>query len=80
MKNVFYKTLAVALMVNIISGCSASKAATSSNDELETDLVCNMKVKKFDTFTFVYKDKTYYFDSHECREAFKMNPDKFVKK
>lgn len=80
MKNVFYKALAIALIAIVISACSTTKAVKSSNDELETDLVCNMKVKKFDTFTFVYKDKTYYFDSHECREAFKMNPDKFVKK
>jgi YHS domain-containing protein len=80
LKNAFYKTLTIALVANLISACSASKSAHSSNDELETDVVCNMKVKKFDTFTFVYKDKTYYFDSYECREAFKMNPDKFVKK
>ena len=37
-----------------------------------------MKVNKSEAYTYKYKDKKYYFDNYSCKEAFKMNPGKFI--
>jgi len=44
-----------------------------------TDPVCGTKVNKSESYDLKYKGQTYYFDSYECRETFKMNAEKFVK-
>ena len=46
--------------------------------KLETDLVCMMMVEISNAkFKKVYKDKTYYFCSENCKEQFKQNPEKY---
>lgn len=44
-----------------------------------TDLVCGMTINKEESYDLKYKGQNYYFDSYECKETFKMNPEKFVK-
>lgn len=44
----------------------------------EFDPVCRMKVAESDAYTFKYQGKEYYFDKINCKEAFKMNPEKFL--
>ncbi|HEU4718524.1 MAG TPA: YHS domain-containing protein, partial [Bacteroidia bacterium] len=39
-------------------------------------LVCGMKVDKPETYE--YDKKTYYFDTYNCKETFRMNPEKFL--
>ncbi|HWY11319.1 MAG TPA: YHS domain-containing protein [Bacteroidia bacterium] len=46
---------------------------------ITTDLVCGMKVSKAESYDLKYKGRNYYFDSYECKETFKMNPEKFLK-
>ena len=31
-----------------------------------------------EAFLYKYKGKDYFFDSYDCKQAFKMNPDKFI--
>jgi len=50
-----------------------------TSDMKITDPVCGMEVNKEKSYDMNYKGKTYYFDSYECKETFKMNPEKFVK-
>jgi len=48
-------------------------------DNIMIDPVCGMKVNKQESYDWKYKDKIHYFDTYECRETFKMNPEKFLK-
>lgn len=50
-----------------------------TSDMTTTDPICGMKVNKSESYDLKYNGKNYYFDSYECKETFKMNPDKFVK-
>ena len=50
-----------------------------STTENSTDFVCGMKVNKSEAYTYEYKGVEYFFDSKDCKEAFKMNPEKFIK-
>jgi YHS domain-containing protein len=50
-----------------------------SNTEYKTDLVCGMKTDKSEAYTYKYKGVEYFFDSKDCKTAFKMNPEKFIK-
>jgi YHS domain-containing protein len=50
-----------------------------SNPEYKTDLVCGMKTDKSEAYTYKYKGVEYFFDSKDCKTAFKMNPEKFIK-
>ena len=41
--------------------------------------VCGKEMKKADAkITYVYKEKTYYFASEKCKEAFVKEPEKFI--
>jgi len=43
------------------------------------DPVCNMNVdEKKSAATSIYKGKTYYFCSENCREEFKQDPEKYL--
>jgi YHS domain-containing protein len=53
---------------------------SSTTPEYATDLVCDMKVDKSHAYTYKYKGVEYFFDTKDCKEAFKMNPEKFIKK
>ena len=55
------------------------KKGSISSTEYSTDLVCDMKVDKLHAYTYKYKDVEYFFDSKDCKAAFKMNPEKFIK-
>ncbi len=50
-----------------------------SSVENSIDLVCGMKVNKSEAYTYKYKDVEYFFDTKDCKAAFKMNPEKFIK-
>lgn len=40
--------------------------------------VCGMKTETSEAYTFKYKGTKYYFDTYNCKETFRMNPDKFI--
>lgn len=48
------------------------------NDNI-MDLVCGKKVKIEESFDYKYAKRVHHFHSYECRESFKMNPEKFMK-
>ena len=48
-------------------------------DNVMIDPVCGMKVNKEESYDWKYKMKSHYFDTYECRETFKTNPEKFLK-
>jgi YHS domain-containing protein len=55
-------------------------SAQDQTKEIATDLVCGMAVNCSESYDFKYKGVMYYFDSYDCRDAFKENPDNFVLK
>lgn len=40
--------------------------------------VCKMQVQLSEAYMWKYAEKMYYFDSYNCKESFKINPDKFL--
>ena len=66
------------VLVALISSCASLKGNSASDNKI--DPVCGMKVDKSDAFHYKYEGKTYYFDKYECKETFKMNPQKFIVK
>jgi YHS domain-containing protein len=75
MKNTIFKIIALSILVMIIKSCAAAKPASTT---IYIDPVCGMKVDKSASFDWKYSGKTYYFDAYECKETFKMNPQKFI--
>lgn len=61
----------------LLSSCSTFKS--SPTPEYVIDPVCDMKIDKSVAYTYKYKGVSYFFDSKNCKEAFKMNPEKFLK-
>ncbi len=73
--------LSVTVFVSItcfLSSCFLFKPETKKSGTT-TDIVCKMKISNItDAYSYKYKGETYYFDSYNCKEAFKMNPEKFI--
>ena len=48
---------------------------------MPTDPVCKMEINAEDAeATAEFRDKTFYFCSEACKEAFEQNPERFIKK
>lgn len=73
----FIKLTSLCLAVVIFTFCHSTKIVSN---EIEVDPVCGMKVKKTESYDLKLNHKRYYFDSFDCREAFKNNPDYFLEK
>ena len=75
------KTHLVVILILVFIGipfsCTVFKD-NSATPKFEIDPVCGMKVDKSEAYTYKYNDKKYYFDNYNCKEAFKMNPEKFI--
>ena len=91
MKNQFYLTKqfsfpgprklipsCLVIIIWALSSCTSIKGVAKAN-EVTIDPVCNMRITDIsEAYFWKYKDKTYYFDTNTCKEAFKMNPEKFI--
>lgn len=75
-KQLWTPGMGLLLIASILSSCVTSK--TTMDSAIVVDLVCSMKINRSDAFTYKYKDKKYYFDTYNCKESFKMNPEKFI--
>jgi YHS domain-containing protein len=75
MKNNIYKIATSLIIAVIIASCASTKSVT---DQPIIDPVCGMKVNKSESFDWKYDGKKYYFDSYDCREAFKSDPKKYL--
>ena len=56
-----------------------NKKSSFATVENTIDPVCGMKVNNNEAYTYKYNDVEYFFDSKDCKAAFKMNPEKFIK-
>lgn len=72
------KNLTIAL-IGFLFAAFNSKAQTTVSDPA-TDPVCGMAVNRSESFDYTYQGTKYYFDSFDCREAFKKNPKTFLEK
>ena len=70
-------TARVLLLVNVLTSCTVFKSS-SKNPEYVIDIVCGMKVDITEAYTYKYNGAKYYFDNYNCKETFKMNPEKFL--
>lgn len=61
----------------LIASCAVNK---TQEPKFSYCPVCNMKVDLAEAYKWKYNNSNYYFDSYNCKEAFKMNPEKFIKK
>jgi YHS domain-containing protein len=77
MKKYIANSIVVVGMIGTLNSCSGLRMS-SGRPQYYIDPVCNMKVAKGDSFDFKFKDSVYHFDSYNCRETFKMNPEKFI--
>lgn len=52
-----------------------------TNERTETDPVCGMKVNHTTAAEeFAYQNKSYYFCSTACREAFQFDPEQYLRR
>ncbi len=42
------------------------------------DIVCGKKTDKSEAYESSFKGNKYYFDSYNCKQIFKQNPQKFI--
>ncbi|MCJ0743451.1 YHS domain-containing protein [Pedobacter montanisoli] len=52
----------------------------TTEQAIEIDPVCKMKVKTEKAISFIYHKKSYYFCSESCKKAFSSAPEKYIKK
>lgn len=48
-----------------------------ANDSI-FDLVCGRKIDLLNSFDYKYSGRVYHFHSYECKQTFKMEPEKFI--
>lgn len=78
-KTPFFFLLAVTCGMFILMVMSCNVFKSNHTPQYSVDPVCNMKVDKSEAYTYKYKGIEYFFDSKNCKETFKMNPEKFIK-
>jgi YHS domain-containing protein len=70
-------TVYLLLLLSVASGsCKTAKPIAG----VAVDPVCGMKVNKSESIDWKYEGTKYYFDSYQCRESFKSNPQSFLSK
>lgn len=72
-KIVVYVLAVMMLIVN--TSCSVNRKHLTSN--MHTDPVCENSVDANTILQYPYNDVVFYFDSEECLQVFKKNPEKF---
>lgn len=77
MKAKVYKITFFVTILMIFVSCAATKP---SGNDIVTDFVCGMKVNKFESYVWKYAGTKYYFESFDCREIFKLNPQNYIDK
>ena len=65
------------LVLILLAGCTILH---TQQLEMVTCPVCNERISTESAFEYKYQGKKYYFHSYNCKEVFKMNPEKFAKK
>ena len=76
-KQIIRLSAIVLLLANLLTSCTVFQSS-SKKPQYVTDIVCGMKVDKAEAYIYKYNGNKYYFDNYNCKEAFKMNPEKFL--
>ena len=77
MKKIF-KHIQIPLAIALFFFAAGLVLAAECGDMVKC-AVCGKEMKKADAkITYVYKEKTYYFASEKCKEAFVKEPEKFL--
>jgi YHS domain-containing protein len=63
----------------LLTSCSVFKP-DFKGVEFATCPVCKMKVNTSEGYQMTFNGTTYFFDIVECKNVFKMNPERFVPK
>ncbi|MGZ3862627.1 MAG: YHS domain-containing protein [Bacteroidia bacterium] len=66
-------------MFLLLMACTNANSQEKAKPSL-TDPVCGKKVDATESYDWKYAGKVYSFDSYDCRNAFKMNPQNFLVK
>ena len=77
MKRQLLKLVTGTVGISLLGACSIFKTKTTS-PIYYTDLVCNMKVEKSNSYDYKYNGVAYHFDSYTCKETFRKDPEKFI--
>ncbi|MGZ4116059.1 MAG: YHS domain-containing protein [Bacteroidia bacterium] len=72
----YYLPAALIVFTTIVA-CSVFK---TPEQKFAVDPVCNIKVDERDAYSYEYNKQQYYFDTYNCKETFKMNPDTYLKR
>jgi YHS domain-containing protein len=73
-----YKQIQIPLAIALFFFAAGLVFAADCSDMVKC-AVCGKEMKKADAkITYVYKEKTYYFASEKCKEAFVKEPEKFL--
>jgi YHS domain-containing protein len=77
MKNLNIKLLSLVIIITLMtSSCAFFRL---SAPVYVVCPVCNMSVDRSDAFIYKYNGTKYLFDKYECKEVFKMDPEKIIK-
>lgn len=77
MKNKLYRRINILIISILFTSCSVLSYQEKTSEFVD-DLVCGMKVNKSEAYEWKYKGNKYFFDNYNCKEAFKMNPERFI--
>ena len=64
------------LLTILLQSCTVFKGATTPL--YAVDPVCGRQVNVAESYTWKYQGTEYYFDTYNCRETFKINPERFL--
>lgn len=82
MKTILYTAILVAFSTTAFAQTTPAKKSAKLNVKVvnEEDPICGMKTAQFLKDTLTYNKKIYGFCSSHCKETFKKEPKKYIKK
>ncbi|HWY99195.1 MAG TPA: YHS domain-containing protein [Bacteroidia bacterium] len=81
-KRIYSIVIGIILCLSFSFAFTNKQASTVSTVKAARDStlcpVCGMKVNFGSSYDLKYEKTTYYFDTYNCKETFKMDPKKFL--
>jgi YHS domain-containing protein len=68
----------IMMMITGFSYATQKRVVDIKTPQYVIDPVCGMKVDKSEAYRYKYQGATYYFDNYNCKQSFKMTPEKFL--
>lgn len=79
MKTLYTQIISLLLATVFLNSC-ATKKVGEVKTSTAIDPVCAMSLNKSESYVWKYSGTKYYFDSFDCKESFKANPQNFLDK